>query len=237
MGNKLKTFGFIFARGGSKGVPGKNIKLLAGKPLIHYAVEAACACSYIDRVFVSTDDEAIAEQARIAGAEVPFIRPRELALDDSPEWLAWQHAIRFLKDRGDDFNLFVSIPATSPLRSVEDIDNVVSVMAGDETVDGVMTVTPAHRHPSFNMVVLDESQSPSIAVPASTWISRRQDAPLMYDVTTVAYAGKSDFILNSTSLFDGNLKVVIVPQERALDIDTEFDFKIAECLICGKRRE
>ena len=110
----MKVLGFVFARGGSKGVPGKNIKSLAGKPLITYSIEAGLESVLIDRVIVSTDDKEIKNYAILAGAEVPFIRPAQLASDDSPEWLSWQHAISEIRKRDGDFDVFVSIPATSP---------------------------------------------------------------------------------------------------------------------------
>ena len=111
----------IFARGGSKGVMRKNIRPLAGKPLIAYAIEVARASRWIDQVVVSTDDPEIAAVAQHYGAEVPFMRPSELARDDSPEWLAWRHAIRTLgAGQGRAIDVFVCVPATSPLRAVEE---------------------------------------------------------------------------------------------------------------------
>ena len=128
----------IFARGGSKGVPRKNIRLIAGKPLIAYAIETARNSALIGRVIVSTDDREIAEVAVKYGAEVPFLRPPELAQDDSPEWLAWQHTVRKLHGDTDGtpkWDVFVSVPATSPLRKVEDVDACIgALLAGDADV-------------------------------------------------------------------------------------------------------
>ncbi|MBU1344866.1 MAG: acylneuraminate cytidylyltransferase family protein [Proteobacteria bacterium] len=227
----MTVFGFIFARGGSKGVKNKNIRLVAGKPLIHYAVETAKKSRFIDRIIVSTDNKDIERSALAAGAEVPFLRPAELASDTSPEWLSWQHAVRTVKDEGHGFDIFVSIPATSPLRAVEDIDNCIQALVEDDDADGVITVCKAARHPSFNMIVRDDNGFAALAMPELHGISRRQDVSPMYDITTVAYAARPEFILTASSLFEGKIKAVVVPRERSLDIDTEFDLTMAELMI------
>lgn len=229
---KPYVIGFIFARGGSKGVPRKNVRPLAGKPLIAYAIETAFASSLIDRVVVSTDNVEIAKVARRYRAEVPFIRPAALAQDDSPEWLAWQHAIRMIEMEQDErkMDIFVCIPPTSPLRSVEDVDACIQILQ-DSDADIVITVTPARRSPHFNMVVMDENCSVQLVIPPEERIYHRQTAPEVYDMTTVAYAARPEFILNSSSAFDGNVKALIVPEERSLDIDTELDFLVAEFLM------
>ena len=121
----MKNFAFIFARGGSKGLPGKNIKPLSGKPLIEYSISVAKSCPSIDEVFVSTDDPAISEISRQAGAVI-IDRPIELASDVSPEWLSWRHAIKWVENNYGKFQFFVSLPATSPLRSVTDVENAIA---------------------------------------------------------------------------------------------------------------
>jgi len=223
---KPYVVGCIFARGGSKGVPRKNVRLLAGRPLIAYAIETARASRWIARAVVSTDDEEIAAIAQQYGAEVPFMRPAELARDDSPEWLAWQHAIRAL----GKMDIFVSIPPISPLRAVEDVDACIQMLLED-TADAVITVCPAHRNPYFNMVTLDSAGYAHLMIQPDRPVHCRQDAPAAYDMTTVAYAARPEFVLRAQSLFEGKLKAVIVPAERALDIDTELDFKFAEFLL------
>lgn len=222
----MKIFGFIFARGGSKGLPGKNIKPLGGVPLIGHAVNAARESGVIDRVIVSTDDQSIADVARQCGAEVPFMRPEELARDDSPEWLAWRHAIGEV----DDFDVFVSLPCTSPLRNGDDVKRCVDLyLAGD--CDMVVTMRKAERHPSFNMVTVDDRGYASIAMPPATAITRRQDAPAVFDLTTVAYVTSPTFITEHNGTFEGRVKAVEIPAERAVDIDTELDFAFAEFLM------
>ena len=234
---KQYIVGFIFARGGSQGVPGKNIRLLAGKPLIAYAIETALQSEFINRVVVSTDDEKIAQVAQDFGAEVPFVRPKELARNNSPEWLAWQHAIRTLKeqDKGRKLDVFVSIPPTAPLRATEDIDNAIQTFLASGA-DIVITVKNASRHPSFNMVTLDEQNCAKLVLPLDKQITRRQDAPPVYDMTTVVYVASPKFIMESKAVFEGRVKAVLIPEERALDIDTELDFKFAEYLMTNRMK-
>jgi CMP-N-acetylneuraminic acid synthetase len=223
--------GAIFARGGSKGVPRKNLRPLAGRPLIVHAIESALASELIDRVIVSTDDAEIASVAKQYGAEVPFVRPAELAGDQSPEWLAWQHALRTLAQESNDaVDIFVSIPATAPLRAVSDIDACIRALQ-ESDADIVITVKLADRSPYFNMVTLDAESNAQLVIRPQGSIHRRQDAPVVYDVTTVAYATRPEFVLSANSIFDGKVRAVVVPAERALDIDTELDFQFAEFLL------
>lgn len=222
----MKIFGFIFARGGSKGLPGKNIKPLGGTPLIGHAINAARESGMIDRVIVSTDDPEIAAVARECGAEVPFLRPEELARDDSPEWLAWRHAI----NQVEEFDIFVSLPCTSPLRNGEDVRQCIALY-NEGNCDMVVTMREAERHPSFNMVTIDESGYASIAMPPQKAITRRQDAPKVYDLTTVAYVTSPAFIKEHNGTFEGRVKAVEIPAVRAVDIDTELDFAFAEFLM------
>ena len=230
----MSVVAFIFARGGSKGLPDKNLRKILGKPLISLAIEQALTIKKIDRVIVSTDSPKIADIAKKSGAEVPFIRPKDLALDDSPEWLAWQHAMMYLQNNlGSLPDAVVSIPTTAPLRISEDIENCIDRFFNSK-VDVVITVTEARRSPYFNMVEIDPFGIASLAKPFSHSLHRRQEAPKMYDMTTVAYVFKPDFILNNNSIFEGVVASVEVPVERSIDIDTLLDFEIAEFLLARR---
>jgi N-acylneuraminate cytidylyltransferase len=224
----------IFARGGSKGVLRKNIRLLAGKPLIAYSIEVALECELIDEVIVSTDDPDIAEISRQYGAKTPFMRPSELAGDTSPVLHSWQHAIQMLNARRDHrkIDVFVALPPTSPLRNVDDIRTCIKTFSRNDS-DVVITVKEADRNPYFNMVSIDKDGYANLVIPPNDGyrFTRRQDAPVVYDVTTVAYVACPDYIMKTEHIFRGKLKTVLIPRERALDIDTELDFKIAECLL------
>jgi len=227
----MKFIALICARGGSKGLPGKNIRPLAGKPLISWAIEQAQALKRVERIIVSTDSEEIAAVARESGAEVPFMRPEELAQDNSPEWLVWRHALNYLKEtKGDYPDGLITIPVTAPLRIVEDLDACLDEYEKGN-VDVVITVTDAHRNPYFNMVKQNDDETMALVIPPEGTVFRRQDAPLVYDMTTVAFVAKPEFVLTQERIFDGRVRHVHIPVERALDIDTPFDFKIAECLI------
>jgi CMP-N-acetylneuraminic acid synthetase len=232
----MKTVAFIFARGGSKGLPGKNIRLLEGKPLIAWSIEHALAVKKIDRVIVSTDCEEIAEIARNYGAEVPFIRPSNLAEDDTPEWLAWRHALNYLMETSGSLpDIMISLPATAPLRLPIDIDNCLyEYEKGD--VDAVITATDAHRNPYFNMIMLNADGFVSLVNSSKSGIVRRQDVPIVYDMTTVCYVLSPEFVMTHNALFEGKVKMIHVPAERAIDIDTLLDFHIAESILCLRRK-
>ncbi len=222
----MSIYAFIFARGGSKGLPGKNIKPLGGIPLIGHSITLAQQISGVKKIFVSTDSAEIAAVAESLSVEV-IKRPHELASDTASEWLAWQHAIQYLYARGESFEVFLSLPTTSPLRGTTDVEQCLAAL--DERTDMVVTVTPAARSPYFNMVVRDEDGYSEVVIHDDT-IRRRQDAPTVYDMTTVAYVSRPEFILKNSGVFAGKVKSVIVPKERAVDIDDGFDFMVAEAL-------
>lgn len=227
---RKKIFACIFARGGSKGVKRKNVKILGDKPLISYSIDSALSNEYIDNVFVSTEDTEIAEIASQYGANIPFIRPAELATDHSPMWEVWQHAMNFFRENRDLPEIMIDLPCTSPFRSNEDITNVLKKLINDD-YDAVITMCESKRHPMFNMVSEKNDGSLEIAMKPKIPITRRQDGPKIFDITTLAYAVKSEYIFSATNLFDGKIGAIIVPEERSLDIDTEFDFQLAENII------
>lgn len=150
-----------------------------------------------------------------------------MARDNAPEIEAWRHAVSYLKDKGEDFDVFLSLPATSPLRDQSDVRACLEAL--DDETDVVITVTPASRSPYFNMVSRDNDGRCRILMPSSGYV-RRQDVPHAFDITTAAYAVKTEFILHHSNLFDGEVKSVVVPKERAVDIDDYWDYKFAEVL-------
>jgi CMP-N-acetylneuraminic acid synthetase len=226
----VNTAACIFARGGSKGLPGKNIRDFAGKPLIAWAIEQALALETVDEVIVSTDSVEIAEIAHNFGASVPFVRPSELAKDDSPEWMAWRHMLNFLLERdGKVPDAMLSVPTTAPLRSVGDIQRCIDTFELGIT-DAIVTVTDAHRNPYFNMVKLDSRGFANVVIADNSGINRRQDSPSVFDMTTVAYVVNAKFIMEHSGIFEGRVKAVHLPKERAIDIDTLLDFEYAEFL-------
>ena len=226
-----KIFAFIFARGGSKGLPRKNILPIAGTPLLAYSIKLAKQINQVERIFVSTDDEEIASIAIQYGAIV-INRPKELAKDDSPEWLAWQHAIQITQEKYGLFDCFLSMPCTSPLRTKEDVENCIS--AFNSSSDMVVGISPLNKSPSFNIVMKDQDNSIKLLNSDSNF-SRRQDAPVAYEITTVAYVSSPGFILRSKCIWDGKVKGIEIPRENSIDIDTNFDFQYAKYLLEAKK--
>ena len=222
-----RTFAFIFARGGSKGLPGKNIKELGGIPLLAHGIRLAQAMDRVELVLVSTDDAQIAAVATQFGADV-IDRPADLATDTASEWMAWQHAIEHVRALGLNFDIFLSLPATSPLRNEQDVCNCLDALQAD--TDVVITVTPSARSPYFNMVSTDAAGLAHVVLGTAEF-KRRQDVPPVYDITTVAYVARPDFILTHERLFEGRVRPVVIPKERSVDIDDEFDFKLAQVLL------
>lgn len=230
----MQVVALICARGGSKGLPGKNIRPLAGRPLIAWAITQARAVPRIGRVLVSTDSEEIAAVARAAGADVPFMRPTELARDDSPEWLAWRHALGYLRESAGSYpDVLIGVPATAPLRTPADLERCLDEFERRD-VDMVITVTEARRNPYFSMVKRAVDGTVSLVIPPSGQVFRRQDAPHVYDIAPVAYVTRPQFVLERGGIFEGRVYAVEVPAERAVDIDTLLDFKIAECLMSSR---
>jgi CMP-N-acetylneuraminic acid synthetase len=224
----MDAVAFIFARGGSKGLPGKNIRPLLGLSLLERAVAHAKAVEGIRRVIVSTDSEEIAQHALGAGAEVPFMRPPEIARDDSPEWLAWRHALQYLAhSEGHLPDAMVSVPTTAPLRFPQDVQACLDCF-GSGQCDAVVTVTDAHHNPYFNMVQLDADGLAKVVLPLPRGVTRRQDAPTVLDMATVAYVAAPLFVLRANGIFEGRVKTIHVPPERSIDIDTLRDFELAE---------
>lgn len=229
----MNVVGFIFARGGSKGILNKNIKPLKDKPLIHYAIESALASKHIDTVVISTDSPQIAECAKEAGAQVPFMRPDELAQDNTPEWKAWQHAIEEMKNHPHlpYPDVFVCVPTTAPLRDPSDLDRAIDLLLSSDA-DLVISVTPTNHHPSFNMVRVDPDGTVGVAMPLQGEVHRRQEVPFkIFNITTVAYVTRPSYIQQANGLFDGKVNAVEIPPERAVDIDTPIDFEFAEFLL------
>jgi len=226
----MKSYAFIFARGNSKGLPGKNIKLLLGKPLIQYSIEVAFKTSGIDKVFVSTDDEYIAKVSRSLGAII-IDRPLDLAKNDSPEWQAWKHAVNWVKERFGSFEQFVSLPTTSPLRTVKDVESAM-LKRSSIGADTCIAITPSSRNPYFNIVKSSNKKNfiELVNKPPNV-ISRRQDAPEVFDITTVVYVANVEFIMKNNSLFDGNVTSIKVPKHRAIDIDDIHDFNFVESIL------
>ncbi len=177
----------IPARGGSKRIPHKNLLPINNLPLLLYSINHALNSKLVNRVIVSTDDDKIAEVAKKYGAQVPLMRPAELAQDDSPEWLAWRHLVQTISVNDNPVDVMVSIPTTSPLRAKEDVTRSLDLLMSSDA-DVVVGIQETDRNPFFNMVVMDDTQTIKVANASPQGVFRRQDAPKIYDMTTVVYA-------------------------------------------------
>ena len=231
----MTVFGAVFARGGSKGVPGKNLREVGGKSLLRIAVELGIASPEIERVLVSTDDLKIAAEARESKAEVPFFRPSNFSQDSSPEWLAWQHLTNYLLDLGaSESDTLVSLPTTAPLRQLDDVHNAIELFR-ESDFDLVLGVAASQGSPWFNMVTRDPKNQVALISPSATDAPyRRQDAKPAFTITTAVYVTSLGFVRNNSAMFSGRVGSVLVPQERALDIDTELDLEVAEYLMARR---
>jgi len=218
----------IPARGGSKGLPGKNIKNFCGKPLIAHTIEQARQSKYIDRVIVSTEDEEIARISLEYGAEVPFMRPIELARDNSSTVDVLLHAINWLEtvDRYA-FDILLLLHTTTPLRSVEDISKSITLMV-EENADNVFSVAEAHRNPYFNMVEINKNGYAALVKQGN--FTTRQAAPLVYDMNSSIYVWWKELLKENKKIFLDKTKIYIMPKERSIDIDDALDFRLAEIL-------
>ena len=228
----MKTFAFIFARGGSKGVLNKNIKKILGKPLIFYSIQIAKKIKQIDKCFVSTDSNKIGEISKKLGASV-IKRPKKLAKDDSSEWDAWQHAIKLVYNKIGIFDKFISLSPTCPLRNTQDVKNCLRAL--DKKTDFVVTMSIAKRDPSFNMVKLKNNGYVDLLGNANSKMIRRQDSKEIFDLTTGCYVSRPNFILKRRHFWGSKVRGVLMPEERAIDIDTHLDFKIAKYLLTNKK--
>ena len=223
----------IPARGGSKGVPRKNIRLLAGKPLIYYAIQPSLNCSQISHTFVSTEDEEIAQVAKDLGAEV-IPRPLELAQDTTPDLPVLEQAIKFMEQQLHLFpDFIVFLRPTQPLRTKEDIEQSLAVIQ-ETAAESVHTIHEAKEHPYW-MNVLDENNQLQPFVPEGWNYARRQDLPKVYKSNGLVDVMTRDLILVKKKKRGDIQQAVITEKERGVDIDSEFDFLLAETYLRQKR--
>lgn len=229
--NSGMVLGLIPARGGSKGIKKKNIRHLLGKPLISYAIECARACSFIDKVVVSTDDSEIAKISSECGAEVPFIRPPELAKDNTPMLPVMQHAVESVEEiYRERVNILILLDPTSPLRKVTDVEEALSLFYRDDACQAVVSGCEAHRSPYFNMVRLEDGFV-QILIHTDKDMGCRQECPPVYDLDTTVWIYSREAIMDIGKRIPPRTRLYLVPEERSIHIDTESDFMIVEFLM------
>jgi CMP-N,N'-diacetyllegionaminic acid synthase len=231
MKSSPKILGVITARGGSKGIPGKNIKLLGGKPLIAYTIETAKKSKLLTHLIVSTDDEKIAQVCRDFGAEVPFIRPAELAADKAPHLPVMQHAVQFMEKReGVTFDYVVILQPTSPFRTVEDLDGTLQKLI-DTGADSAVSISemPSQGHP-IKAKKLEGDRLLAYCIPEVEG-TRRQDLPTAYRRNGIVYSMRRDTLMKDNRLYGENVVGYVTAKERAVDIDVPLDWIVAEYVL------
>ena len=226
----MTIIGLITARGGSKSIPGKNINPLAGKPLIAWTIEAALQCKELSRVIVSTDDEKIAEVAQQWGAEVPFIRPVELAQDASSHISVVLHAIHWLEEK-ERFcpDYIMLLQPTSPFRTVEDMGKTIQ-LAKDHHAVAVMSVCEALKHP-YKTYKIIENGTLEYFIPSNIGYKYRQALPKVYEENGAIYLNKRSSLLQDQTFLPTGTIAYVMPQERSLDVDTPWDFYVADLIL------
>jgi CMP-N-acetylneuraminic acid synthetase len=234
-----KVLAVIPARGGSKGLPGKNIMPLLGKPVLAYTVEAALQARTLDRVILSTDSEEIAEVGRKSGVEVPFIRPPELATDDAHPTAVLEHAITYLAETdGYDVELVVTLQPTSPLRVAGDIDDAVQVLQNNPDMDSVITVKEVDLPPYWILRLDGQYLRPFVDDGTDYSLMRRQELEQTYRPNGAVYVTRKELLKDRGLIFsafsNGKTGYVLMEPIRSLDIDTETDFKVIEAVMRGQ---
>ncbi len=221
----------ICARRGSKGVKNKNIRPLLGKPLLAYTLEQAQSCQLFDVVAVSSDSSEILQLAREFGADLLIDRPLELASDTAAKLPAIRHCVEVSEFTvGKHFETIVDLDVTSPLRLIEDISQAVSLLES-KNVSNVITGCPSRRSPYFNLVEVGEDQVARLSKPLPRPITRRQDAPACFDMNASIYVWQREVLFGCETVFNADTQILVMPDERSIDIDSELDFEIVELLM------
>lgn len=231
---RLSVLGLVPARGGSKGVPRKNIRPLAGRPLLAYTAESARRSKRLTRVVLSTEDEEIARVGTELGLDVPFLRPMDLAGDTTPTLPVVQHAIQTLEQRGERFDAVCLLQPTDPLRSADDIDACIELLerTGADSVISILEV-PDRYNPYWTFFMHDDHRL-QLALGGPEPISRRQALPPAFHRSGSIYLTRCDVVL-SGSLYGGHVVGWQAPADRAVNIDAEEDFVLAERILIESR--
>ena len=232
----MKILGLICARGGSKGIPGKNIKEFGGKPMIAHAIEVAKQSSYIQDIVVSTDDQQIADIAKEYGAEVPFLRPDHLASDKALQIDAICHVLEELKKQGRAYDALVLLQPTSPLRAFEDVDGAIKLFV-DKAADSVVTVTNANSHHPMILYRKEGDHSLDPFVEADSQGVLRQDFKDVWRRNGAVYVMKTELPLNHKTLYGDKIYGYEMPEARSINIDEPLDLVIAEALLAYNQRQ
>lgn len=230
----MRILGLIPARGGSKGVPGKNIKLLGGKPLLQYTSEVALQSKYLSKVVLSSDDEAIIKIAKEIGIEVPFKRPSNLAKDSSPTLPVIKHVLDYYRSIGEEFDAVCLLQATSPFRNVAFLDEAIQKFIYKDTDSLISVQEVPHEYNPHWTFELNEQEGLKIATGENEIISRRQELPKAYHRDGSIYITKTKVIERENSMYGRSISYIESPKFFHVNIDTQEDWKKAEIILREK---
>ena len=226
MGNAVKRLCTLCARGGSKGVPNKNLRLMLGRPLIAHSIEQARASGLFAAIAISSDSQEILAAARSCGADYLIERPAELASDTAPKLPAIRHCVTEAERlAGYRFDTIVDLDATSPLREPRDIVNATALLE-ERNVSNVITGAPSRRSPYFNLVEVGSDRIARLSKPLPQAVARRQDAPACYDMNASIYVWTHHSLFDRPTLFNQDTLLYVMPEERSVDIDSELDLRL-----------
>ncbi|RXH40063.1 acylneuraminate cytidylyltransferase family protein [Bradyrhizobium zhanjiangense] len=221
----------ICARGGSKGVVGKNARDLLGKPVLAWSIEQARETGLFDAIAFSSDSDALLDAALKAGADIAVRRPDEMATDTAPKLPAIRHCLeQAIAQTGRTPEIFVDLDVTSPLRLASDISGAVALLR-ESGARNVITGAPARRSPYFNLVEQRSDGSVGLSKSANPPITRRQDAPRCFDMNASIYVWRVAPFLEQPSVFYPDTRLFEMPEERSIDIDSDLDFALVELLL------
>jgi N-acylneuraminate cytidylyltransferase/CMP-N,N'-diacetyllegionaminic acid synthase len=226
----MKILCTICARAGSKGVANKNLRLINGLPLIAYSLQQAVETKLFSQIAVSSDSSEIRTTAMAHGATFVVDRPTQMASDTAPKLPAIRHCVETTEKKFGQFDIIIDLDATAPLRIAADIIGSLELLTATNA-DNVITGTPAHRSPYFNLVEQDENGIVQLSKPLKDAVTRRQDSPKCFDMNASIYVWRRDALLNNPSLFVSSTRLFEMPRERSLDIDSEADFEMVEWMM------
>lgn len=231
----MNILGITLARGGSKGVKKKNIRHLAGKPLIQYTIDEALRSKYIKNYIVSTDDDEIAKVSIELGAEVPFLRPKKYATDTASSVSALQHAVKFIEERDSiNFDIIVELMCTNPLKLSSDIDATINKLINTKA-DSVIAVHELEDHHPARIKKIVDDKITDFAVDEPNEARRQDLEPKAYIRSGSIYCMKRDYLMKDGRRYGGsNSRPYILPSKRAINVDTEIDFMVAEIMMSKK---
>ena len=227
----MRVLGIVTARGGSKGIPGKNIRPICGKPLLQYTAEAALAAKRLARVVLSTEDEEIAAVGRRCGLDVPFMRPAELAKDDTPHVPVLQEVVRKLEQAGEKYDAIMTLQPTNPLRLPSDIDGAIALF--EKTgADSVISFVPVgDKHPARMKFIDDDGRVVDPPFAEKFEGQRRQDLPKLFLREGSIYLTRHDVLMTHNSIKGRDCRAWLMPEDRACNVDTPYDLFLVEQLL------